>query len=59
MLRFAGEAHKLQVGENGAAGDELLFGKHQSSTHQEATIVSSVIQVESNLTSLFITNKNK
>ena len=39
MLRFICEAHELQVGKNGAAGDELLFGKHRSPTHQEATIV--------------------
>ena len=53
MLRVAGETHELQ-GEAGAAGDELLFGKNRSLTHQEATM-SSVIQVKSNLTSLLIT----
>ena len=47
MLRFADEKHdELQVGETRAAGDELLFGKSLSPTHQEATIVSSVIQVQ-------------
>ena len=60
MLRFADEKHdELQVGETHAAGDELLFGKHPSPTHQEATIVSSVIQVQRYLKSLFITVKKK